>query len=202
MWQAVVPFPLLESMRPKDAALHRDKGSVNGRSCCSLPSIVGSKTALTGVCYWPSLRDSLTRMVAGTYPVGAGLGKAWYACEVSGRYARWVTFTETALLRGDGILVPNTYWGLLFGSIFVGRYAKGGAVCMFMNEVSSYSLLCPPPARINGSEEDDPGIPHACFEGGGESSEEDAVWVLKEGAEYDGIILWPGSVTSKLCFLQ
>ena len=104
-----------------------------GREFLSFP-----QSALTALCRWPSLQDCLTRMVAQLYPVGAGLGNAWFVCETSGRCARCVTFTETEVVCGSGALVPCSYWGFLIGSVFLGRYANGGAVCLFFKEV------CPP----------------------------------------------------------
>jgi len=190
VWQSVIPMPLLQSLRPDAAALQDDrlKNDNSSNSCLSLPIIVGSRTVFTAVAYWPSLKHSLTRLVGGTFPVGAGLGKAWYAVEASGRYARWVTLIEASILRGNVVRVPNTYWGFLLGSIFVGRYDSGGAVCLFMREVD---CPAPDPAAVPHS----PGYVRELGEKKDSvSRDEEVEAVLKDGDEFAGILLFPGEV--------
>ncbi len=152
-----------------------------GREFLSFP-----QSALTALCRWPSLQDCLTRMVAQLYPVGAGLGNAWFVCETSGRCARCVTFTETEVVCGSGALVPCSYWGFLIGSVFLGRYANGGAVCLFFKEV------CPPPApTLNAplfpGDPSNTAPPDSASCG---ALEEELL--LTEGDYYEGIIVWPG----------
>ena len=62
---------------------------------------VSSSNLLTGVCYWPTLADSLTRMVAAVYPVGCGLGNGWLGCLASRRSARWVRLSLSHLLLDE-----------------------------------------------------------------------------------------------------
>jgi hypothetical protein len=121
-------------------------------------------------------------------PVGAGLGKAWYAVEASGRYVRWVTLIEASILRGNVVRVPNTYWGFLLGSIFVGRYDSGGAVCLFMREVD-----CPAPDPV--SVPHSPGYVRELGEKKDSAArDEKDEAVLKDGDELSGILLFPGEV--------
>jgi len=109
--------------------------------------------------------------------------------------------TETELVRGHGILVPNTYWGFLLGSVFVGRYSAGGAVCLFMKEVTGCGArplhTQPPTVPIPPP----PSTAAAGNQGGGEAEERDCereeceeCAVLREGEQFEGILVWPGPV--------
>jgi len=147
---------------------------------------IPGSTVLAARCHWPT-QMAATRMSAVLYPVGAGLGQAWFACEASGRYVRWATFTETELLDGEGVLLPNTYWGLMMGSIFVGRYDCGGAVCLFMKEICCAPRAAPCPAL--GIED---GSACRTFAAADEQA------VMLEGERFEGIILFSTSVVPSL----
>ena len=145
-----------------------------------------SSSVLTATCHRRSSK-TVTKMVAKLYPCGVGLGKAQFACDVSGRQARWLTLRETGWGDGPG---PGyrptnlederkiTYWGILMGSVFLGRYVTGardgGAVCLFMQEVGNIACI---QRAIHSPRQ-------PCV---------DEVRVLDDGEEFQGIIAWPSA---------
>jgi hypothetical protein len=182
-WPTSVPCPLARSLRPTAASSPRK----DSEFCVPLPRVVGS-TVLAARCCWPGLGYD-RKVVAGLYPVGAGLGKAWFACKASGRYARWLTLAETEVGQGeeeDRVRARKTYWGFVVGSVFVGLYSGSdggsGACCLFMKEVMRASSACPilRPVRAPSF-------------GLHPSSRSKPRAFMEQCCRYEGILVWPAA---------
>ena len=48
------------------------------------------------------------------HQAGEGTSELGFVEEDTGKRGRWMTFTETELVKGANILVPNVYWGTCF----------------------------------------------------------------------------------------
>ncbi|TPX35141.1 hypothetical protein SmJEL517_g02384 [Synchytrium microbalum] len=92
------------------------QSSVNG---------IMKRDSFSGVCRWSTLRDSLTRLEGCIDSSGSASHRFKTDVWLGTSIPQLVTFSETEIIRGSEIAVPNKYEGIWCGPCIVGIYDPG-----------------------------------------------------------------------------